>query len=103
MKQFDPDKPYVKKRGMTGVYYEQDGAKFSSGYKFMEELESQSKPEKPAKKKDDVRKRAAAKIAAKRGKEDDPLDGFRGASTPEAVSSAAKENEAARRAEENAE
>ena len=45
MKQFDPDKPYVKKRNMTGVFYEQDGAKFSSGYKFMETLD-----EKPAQK-----------------------------------------------------
>ena len=34
MKQFDPDKPYVKKRGMNGVYYEQAGARFTAGYKF---------------------------------------------------------------------
>lgn len=103
MKEFDPDKPFTKTRSMSGVRYIQDGCVFSSGYKFMEELEAVPEPKKPVKKKDDVRKRAAAKIAAKRGKQDDPLDGFREGSTPEAVSTAVKENEAARRAEEHAE
>lgn len=103
--QFDPDKPYVKKRGMGQVTYEQAGARFTAGHKFMELLEEAPKPEEPPKdKKDDVRARAAAKIAKKRGgkKEDDPLEGFRPDETPGAMSSAKKEDDAARRAEEHA-
>jgi hypothetical protein len=103
--QFDPDKPYVKKRGMGQVTYEQAGARFTAGHKFMEYLEEAPKPKEPPKDRKDVRERAAAKIAKKKraGKKDeDPLDGFRQDETPGAMSSAKKEDDAARRAEEHA-
>lgn len=105
MKQFDPDKPFVKKRGMGQIHYEQDGHKFDADHRYVGKLESE--PEKPEPKKDskeDVRARARAKINKKRKKpEDDPLDGFRPSEAPEAVSGARKEDAAARAAEEHAE
>lgn len=107
-KEFDPDKPFVKIRGMGQVHYEQDGCKFNSGYKFVEKLNSKE-PAKPAaspppakKKQSDVRKRAAAKIAGKKGGDDDGLEGFRNKETPDAVTGAVKENAAAKAAEEHA-
>jgi hypothetical protein len=103
MKQFDPDKPYVKSRSMTGVFYEQDGAKFTAGHKFMEMLPNQPAP-KPAPNKPtvDARERARAKIAQKAKKGDDPLKDFREPEAPDAIAGALKEDAAARKAEENA-
>lgn len=109
MKQFDPDKPYVKKRGMTGVYYEQDGARFSAGFKFVANIgvrpEDEKKPAAEKKKSaGDARERARAKIAqkSKKKKDDDPLKDFREPETPDAVAGAMKEDAAARKAEEHA-
>lgn len=106
MKQFDPDKPYVKKRGMNGVYYEQAGARFTAGYKFVANIGVKPEDEdKPAPKKPvgDARERARAKIAQKSKKKgDDPLKDFREPEAPDAVAGALKEDAAARKAEENA-
>lgn len=105
MMQFDPDKPYVKMRNMTGVYYEQNGAKFSAGYKFVEMLDGSKTPAKPAASKPagDARERARAKIAQKsKKKDDDPLKDFREPEAPDAVAGALKEDAAARKAEEHA-
>jgi len=101
-KEFDPDQHFVKIRGMNGIYYEQDGCKFNSGWKYIGKLKA-DKPE-PAEKKDDARTSARKKIAKKRGKKSEKpgLDGFRNRQTPDAVSSAEKEDEAARQAEDNA-
>jgi hypothetical protein len=100
-KKFDPDKHYVKVRGMGTVHYEQDGCKFNSGRKFIGKLNGEAKPvvEAAATEKKDVRAQARAKINKKKGK--GSLDGFREDEAPEAVSSAHKENVAARQAEEN--
>ena len=103
-KKFDPDKAHVKVRGMNGIHYEQNGSKFSAGHQYVGQVDgSKAKPEKPEKSKEDVRKSAAAKIAKKMGKKgSDPLDGFRPKETPDAVTGAKKEDQAARQAEENA-
>lgn len=102
---FDPDKPFVKVRGMGQVHYEQNGCKFNSGYRYAGKLNSKESPaeEKKAatKKQSDVRARAAAKIAGKKG-DDDSLEGFRAKETPDAVSSAVKEDAAAKAAEKHA-
>lgn len=102
-KEFDPDQPSVKVRSMTGVHYEQDGCKFSAGYKYIGKLKS-DKPKAETKPKDDARESARKKIAKKRSKKSPKpgLDGFRNKQTPDAVSSAEREDEAARQAEEHA-
>jgi hypothetical protein len=97
MKTFDPDMPYVKIRGMGQVHYEQDGCKFSAGHKYVGRLDGKKDLQEA---KEDVRARARAKVA-KATKNKGSLDGFREKQTPDAVSSAVKENEAARQAEEN--
>jgi len=66
-KEFDPDQPFVKKRSMTGVTYEQDGCKFNSGYKYISKLKA-DKPAAETKPKDDARESARKKISKKRGK-----------------------------------
>jgi hypothetical protein len=99
-KKFDPDKHYVKVRGMGTVHYEQDGSKFNSGHTYLGPLNGKKKPVvEAATEKKDVRAQARAKINKKKGK--GSLDGFREGEAPEAVSSAHKENEAARKAEEH--
>lgn len=100
-KKFDPDKHYVKIRGMGSVHYEQDGCKFNSGHTYIGPLEVDKKPtaEVVAEEKKDIRAQARAKIGRKKGK--GSLDGFRGGEAPDAVSSAHKENEAARKAEDH--
>ena len=102
-KEFDPDQPFVKKRSMTGVTYEQDGCKFNSGHKYIGKLKA-DKPAAETKPKDDARESARKKIAKKRGKKSPKpgLDGFRNKETPDAMSSAEQENDAARQAEEHA-
>lgn len=108
MNEFDPDKPFIKKRSMSAVYFVQDGKKFNAGHKYIGKADGtpEPKPEEVAKQKEDVRERARAKIASKRKKkvkpEDDPLDGFREDETPNAVSTAKKEDAAAKAAEERA-
>lgn len=101
-KTFDPDKHFVKVRGMTGVHYEQDGSKFNSGHKYLGKLKGDDKPAvDPVAEKKDVRAAARAKINKKKGK--GSLKGFREDEAPETVSLANKENSAARQAEENVE
>lgn len=104
MSKFDPDKPYVRIRGIGSVRYIQDGKVYSSGYKYLSKADGTQTPAEIKKEKDDVRSRARAKIASKRKKkpEEDPLEGFRESETPDAISTAKKENAAARQAEENA-
>ena len=104
---FDPDKAFVKVRGMNGVHYEQDGHKFSAGYEHLGKLNAKKPAPDDDDDKSDVRERARAKIAKKKkaskkkaGKGN--LDGFKDKEAPDAVSSAVKEDEAARRAEEHA-
>ncbi len=101
-KEFDPDSHYAKIRGPNGVRYHQNGCEYNSGWKYLGKLKA-DKP-KPAEKKDDARESARKKIAKKRGKKSEKpgLDGFRNKQTPDAVSSAEREDEAARQAEENA-
>jgi hypothetical protein len=103
-KEFDPDQHHVKVRSMTGVHYEQDGCKFTSGFKYAGKVKGADKPKPDPEPKDDVRERARKKIAKKRGKKSKKpgLDGFRNKETPDAISSAEKEDEAARLAEEHA-
>lgn len=104
MKEFDPDKPSVKKRSMNGVHYEQDGYKFNAGFHLIGKIKDSGKVETPEDietQKKDVRARAAEKIAAKRGKKDKgSLEGFRGKETPDAVDSMLQENAAAKKAED---
>ena len=102
MKEFDPDKPSIKVRGMGQVHHEQNGYKFTSGFKCIGKIDAPTvKPEpKPAEPKEDVRARARRKISKKAGK--DQLKDYRKSDSPDAVSSAEKEDEAARLAEENA-
>ena len=103
---FDPDKAFVKHRGLDGVWFEQDGQRFNSGLQHIGPINAKKpKPKDPAK--DDVRERARQKIAKKKSKKKTAkkkgnLDGYRQQETPDAVSSAVKEDEAARRAEEHA-
>jgi hypothetical protein len=96
MKTFDPDKPYTKRRTMNVVYYEQDGCRFNAGFHYEKRLDGQKDAEEV---KADVRALARAKVA--KAAKNKSLDGFREKDTPNAVSSAVKENEAARQAEEN--
>ena len=98
-KKFDPDKPFVKVRGMNGIHYEQAGHKFNSGHIHLGSLKNGGKKvePKPVDKKD-VRARARAKIEKKKGK--GSLKGFREDDTPGPIKSAMKENETARQAEE---
>ena len=96
---FDPDKPFIKVRSMTGVRFHQDGHEFSAGYVHLGKLKKDGTTEKPEEVKKDVRARAKAKIAAKTGN----LDGFKKKEAPDAVESMLQENDAARQAEENAE
>lgn len=99
-KKFDPDKPYVKIRGMGTVNFEQDGHRFTSGHVHIGPIKQVDKPDKPApEKKEDVRARARAKINKKKGK--GSLKDFRENESPDAVSSAVKENAAAKAAEEH--
>lgn len=95
---FDPDKHYVKVRGMNGIHYEQDGHKFNAGHKHVGKLivTSDGKAVETAEPKEDVRARARAKIAAKKG----DLDGFRKTENPTNVDAMLDENAAARKAEE---
>lgn len=106
MNEFNPDKPFIKKRSMSAVYFVQDGKKFNAGFNYIGKVDGtpEPKPEEVAKQKEDVRKRARAKIASKRKKKagEDPLEGFRKSETPDAVSTALKEDEAAKKAEEHA-
>lgn len=102
--QFDPDKPFVKVRGMGSIHFEQNGHRFGAGHQYIGPIDEKPKPQKKAaakKKRGSARERAQAKIANKKG--EDPLKGFRGDETPDAVSSAVKEDDAARQAEEHAE
>lgn len=103
MKEFDPDKPFIKVRGMGQIHYEQNGCKFTAGRKYVGKLNADVKkpaPEKEVEKKEDVRARARAKIGKKAGK--DSLKDFRVQESPDAIIGAKKEDEAARQAEENA-
>lgn len=105
MKIFDPDKPYIKVRGMGTIHYEQDGCKFNSGHNYIGKLnEPAPSAEKIEADKKDVRSSARAKISGKRKKKSEKpsLEGFRHPETPTAVKGAAQENEAARQAEDNA-
>lgn len=99
MKTFNPDRPYTKHRSMEGIHYEQDGCKFSAGHQYLERLNGVKEPEEI---KEDVRNRARAKVAKAVSNKNKSLDGFREPETVDAVSTAVKENEAARQAEENA-
>lgn len=103
-KEFDPDQHFVKVRGMSGIHYEQNGCKFNAGYKYLGKLKSDKPAASQTPKKDDARESVRKKIAKKRGKKSEKpgLDGFRNKETPDAVSSAEREDEAARQAEENA-
>lgn len=108
-KEFDPDKAHVKQRSMTGVTYEQNGNLFNSGFVYLGKVKDDKKPKPaadPKKEKEDVRAAARAKINRKKKKttkkKKGGLDGYRGGKASEAVSTAHKENEAARQAEEHA-
>ena len=101
--QFDPDKAFIKVRGMGSIHYEQNGHKFNSGYVYIGPVDGKPAPKAkkdPEKKKATARERARAKIAQKKG--EDPLDGYRPTETPDAVTGAKQEDEAARQAEEHA-
>jgi hypothetical protein len=99
MKTFDPDKPFTKHRGMDSIHYEQDGCKFTVDHTYAGQLNGKKEPEEV---KEDVRNRARAKVAKAVSKKNKSLEGFREPETIDAVSTAVKENEAARKAEENA-
>jgi hypothetical protein len=100
MKEFDPDKSFTKVRGMGSIHYEQDGCKFNAGHKYLGKIDGTETPALIAEKKIDVRERARAKINKKKDKP--ALTGFRNKEAPDVVSSAEKEDAAARQAEENA-
>lgn len=104
---FDPDKDFTKHRAMAGgIFYVQNGEKFSAGHEHIGKAPSAKNPEpkkkaakKAAKKEPTVRERAAAKIAQKKG----GLDGFKKADNPDAIDSMLSENAASKKAEELAE
>ena len=104
---FNPDKDFTKHRAMSGgIYFVQDGEKFSAGHEHIGKAPNAEKPEpkkkkakKAVKKEPTVRERAAAKIAAKKG----GLDGFKKADNPDAIDSMLAENAASKKAEELAE
>lgn len=95
---FDPDKPHSKVRGMTGIHYEQDGHKFSASHRHLGKLKTHGVVE-PETSKDDIRARARAKIAAKKG----DLEGFKPKEKPGTIDALLKENQAAKQAEDLAE
>jgi hypothetical protein len=98
---FDPDKPYLKKRSMSGVHFEQNGYKFNAGHKMIGKIKDDGTTEHPEEKKKDIRARAAEKIAAKKGKKGkESLEGFREKDNPDSIDSMLKENSAAKKAEE---
>lgn len=102
-KTFDPDKHFVKIRGMNGVRYHQNGCEFNSGYAYIGKLKADDKPATdPVAEKKDVRAAARAKINKRKDKNKGNLDGFREGEAPEAVTLANKENATALQAEENA-
>ena len=98
MKEFNPDKPYLKKRSMVGVRFEQDGHEFNAGHKLIGKIKDDGTTEHPDEIKKDIRARAAEKIAAKKGKKS--LKDFREKETPGPVEAMVKENAAAAKAEE---
>lgn len=98
MSTFDPDKPYVKIRGMGSVNYIQDNKRYTSGFKYIGKATKDGKV--IAEEREDVRNRARQKIA---NKAKNSLKDFRTKETPDAVSSAIMEDKAAKSAEEKIE
>ena len=90
---FDPDSEYQKHRDVNGgVWFIQNGHRFSMGHKDLGKVGSTEKQPKEGKKRNEVRQRAAAKLKDFAGSDE----------SAGPVADALKENRSAEEAEANA-
>lgn len=99
---FDKNQHFIKHRSMNGVWYEQNGHRFSSGFAHLGKMpEGKSNTGTPEPDKKDLRESARKKIQAAQAKKGS-LEGFKTPEVPTAMQSAAREDAAVAAAEENA-